>query len=86
MFKDHEHECYGTGTVGEKGQIVIPSKAREAMKINSGDEIIFFGHKQMIHMIKAKELNKFLDKMTESITKHVKNIKSKIKDNRMKGK
>lgn len=32
----------GSVTVGERGQVVIPSEAREEMKINAGDKLLVF--------------------------------------------
>ena len=34
---------YGIATVGERGQIVIPKKAREHFKIEPGDKLIVMG-------------------------------------------
>lgn len=34
---------YGTVTIGEKGQIVIPREAREAMALQKGDKLLVFG-------------------------------------------
>ena len=63
----HDEKFYGTGTVGEKGQIVIPIKARETLGIKPGDNFIFFGHdgSPMVHLIKAEELNSFFEKITK---------------------
>lgn len=36
---------YGTATVGAKGQIVIPAKAREELGIKTGDMLVIIGHK-----------------------------------------
>ncbi|MDR0499913.1 MAG: AbrB/MazE/SpoVT family DNA-binding domain-containing protein [Coriobacteriales bacterium] len=36
-------QLYGTTTVGERGQVVIPAEAREALKIHKGDKFIVFG-------------------------------------------
>ncbi|MCX6806664.1 MAG: AbrB/MazE/SpoVT family DNA-binding domain-containing protein [Candidatus Berkelbacteria bacterium] len=79
MFKSPNMQFYGTGTIGEKGQIVIPAKARETLKINPGDEFIFFGHKSIIHIVKASELNSILDRMTQKFAKNMAGIKEKIK-------
>ena len=63
----HDEKFYGTGTIGEKGQIVIPVKARESLGIKPGDNFIFFGHgdNPMIHLIRAEELNNFFEKITK---------------------
>lgn len=34
---------FGSVTVGERGQIVIPKKARDIFKINSGDSLLVLG-------------------------------------------
>lgn len=77
-----DKKFYGLGTVGEKGQIVIPAKAREILKIKPGDEFIFFGHgNHLIHMVKASELNGILDRMTEKIVKTFSSIKENVRKN-----
>jgi AbrB family looped-hinge helix DNA binding protein len=47
MAKKHENEngeqFYGTTTLGEKGQVVIPIEARKAMGIKKGDKLLVFG-------------------------------------------
>lgn len=35
---------YGSVTVGERGQIVIPASLREKQGINPGDKLLVFGH------------------------------------------
>jgi AbrB family looped-hinge helix DNA binding protein len=76
-----DRHFYGLGTVGEKGQIVIPAKAREELGVKSGDQFIFFGHGPMMHLIKADELDTVLNKMTQRFTKMAQGIKEKIKEN-----
>ena len=39
-----EESCFGTVTVGERGQIVIPSDARKQLGINSGDKLFIAKH------------------------------------------
>lgn len=36
----NEKKIYGTAKVGEKGQIVIPKKARDLFDIKSGDSLL----------------------------------------------
>jgi AbrB family looped-hinge helix DNA binding protein len=82
MLNEMDMQFYGIGTVGEKGQVVIPAKAREMLKINPGDEFIFFGHGgHLINMVKASELNNILDRMTKKFTNKISGIKAKIKKN-----
>lgn len=35
-------QLIGSVTVGERGQVVIPSEARESMSINAGDKLLVF--------------------------------------------
>ena len=39
-FKDFEKRFYDVATVGERGQVVIPSKARKVLDINPGDKLL----------------------------------------------
>ena len=43
MKKNTQTMLYGSGTVGSKGQIVIPIKFREHFNISQGDTLIFMG-------------------------------------------
>jgi AbrB family looped-hinge helix DNA binding protein len=38
-------KIYGTATVGERGQVAIPTEARKQLDINSGDKLVVFGNK-----------------------------------------
>ena len=38
------HCFYGTATVGERGQLVIPSEARTELGINPGDKLLVMKH------------------------------------------
>lgn len=39
-----ESMFFGTVTVGERGQVVIPSEARKRFGLNTGDKLLVFGH------------------------------------------
>lgn len=52
---------FGAVTVGEKGQIVIPKKAREIFEINPGDKLLVLGDEaQGIAIVKADIMMKFM--------------------------
>jgi AbrB family looped-hinge helix DNA binding protein len=38
-----EKEFFGTATINEKGQVVIPAQAREALHLGSGEKLLVFG-------------------------------------------
>lgn len=47
---------FGVVTVGDKGQIVIPAKARRLFSINTGDSLVVLGDEsQGIALLKAEE-------------------------------
>ena len=41
--KKNGERFYGTTTLGEKGQVVIPVGARKAMDIKKGEKLLVFG-------------------------------------------
>ncbi len=57
-------EVYGTVTIGQRGQVVIPMKARKALKIKQGDQLIVMagppGRKNIIHLIPVAHISDFL--------------------------
>ena len=55
---------FGTVKVGEKGQIVIPAKARKIFNINVGDSLIILGDDtQGIAIVKEQDFMIMLDEM-----------------------
>jgi len=50
------NKFYGTVKVGERGQIVIPKKAREEYDIKAGDSLIVFGENDRVIKIIKEEL------------------------------
>ena len=54
----------GIAKVGEKGQIVIPKKARDMFDISAGDTVIILADKKKgIAIIKSEVVEDTLDKM-----------------------
>ncbi len=53
---------FGVVTVGEKGQIVIPAKARKMFDISAGDNLVVLGDENHgMALIKAESLLNFAD-------------------------
>lgn len=67
-----EGQFYGTATVGEKGQIVIPQEARENMKLKKGDRLLIFGMDE--DMLAVAKLS-HIEKITSHLAKKLKIIK-----------
>jgi AbrB family looped-hinge helix DNA binding protein len=68
MMKDSP-EVYGTVTMGARGQVVIPMKARKALNIESGDKLIVMsgppGRKEIISFIPVELISQFLQHFEE---------------------
>lgn len=57
---------FGVVTVGDKGQIVIPKKARKVFGIEAGDRLVMMGDEaQGIAMMKEKDVLQFMKAMGE---------------------
>lgn len=53
---------FGTATVGERGQIVIPKKAREIFRINPGDSVVIIGDEERgLALAPEKMIKQFLN-------------------------
>ena len=50
-------KAYGTATIGERGQLVIPSGLRKALGIKPGDQLMVFAKldKRIIHLMPEKD-------------------------------
>jgi AbrB family looped-hinge helix DNA binding protein len=60
---------YGTATVGDRGQIVIPADARRAYSIETGDKLLIMGHplKQGLVICKVEVIREFMSHMIEKL-------------------
>ena len=75
-------KIWGTATVGSKGQVVIPAKAREEFDIQDGDQLLTISphNKAAIVMVKAYDLEQILTKMQGHIEMALNNLsKTKLK-------
>ena len=54
---------YGSATVGERGQIVIPADARQEIGFTPGDKVLIFKHPlhQGLMLLKIESLREFMD-------------------------
>ncbi len=65
----HDKKLYGTATVGTKGQIVIPSDAREELGIEPGDKLYIAGSpsKKVIFCLKEEQLRALIEHLTGDV-------------------
>lgn len=60
-FHHHRKHFYGLTTLGEKGQVVIPAEAREALSLEKGEKLLVFGlGKQVIALTKLNQIERIL--------------------------
>ncbi len=63
-----DKHCYGTTTVGEKGQVVIPAEAREALGLEKGEKLLVFGMgEDMVVLSKLSNLEKFASRLARRL-------------------
>ncbi len=67
---------YGTVTVGERGQIVVPAQARADFDINPGDKLLVFGHPHQIGLMIVNVANvgrimTFMEQAVERMREHI---------------
>jgi AbrB family looped-hinge helix DNA binding protein len=61
VMRMHHGKIFGTTSMGERGQVVIPSEAREELDIKSGEKFVVFGdaRKGTVILVKSEIMNKF---------------------------
>ena len=78
--KKHNMKCFGSTTVGERGQIVLPAEIRKQYNIEPGQKLIVMGSDyeglQSMALMKSEDLAK----MFEYITEMENMLKGKSKD------
>ncbi|MCK4325006.1 MAG: AbrB/MazE/SpoVT family DNA-binding domain-containing protein [Armatimonadetes bacterium] len=67
---------YGTVTVGERGQIVVPAQARADLDINPGDKLLVFGHPHQIgltivNVANVASIMTFMEQALKRARKHI---------------
>ena len=71
-------KCYGSTTVGPRGQVVIPANARKELEIESGDTILVFsgmGKHPGLLLLKAGTFEEMLTMMNEGLARFEKMVK-----------
>ncbi len=70
---------YGSTTIGERGQIVLPAKLRDDFKIKKGEKLLVIGNSDeyRIALVNPDIMSRHLDLMSEKINKMKSTIKKK---------
>jgi AbrB family looped-hinge helix DNA binding protein len=66
---DWSHAFFGTATVGEKGQLVIPAEARAEFNMHPGDKLLIMRHPvhSGLMMFKFDAVKEFVDDFQRSL-------------------
>jgi|GEM_PF-640551 len=69
MMKDMKF--YGSATVGERGQIVLPAKLRADFSIKKGDILLVIGNADSYHigLVNPESMSTYLDLISKQIEK-----------------
>lgn len=71
---------YGTTTMGEKGQVVVPAEVRKVMKLEKGEKLLVFGFDEdFLVLSKTEGLEKFASHLSEKLKDINKVINKKSK-------
>lgn len=64
-----DNAFYGSATVGERGQIVIPAEARAEMGIEPGDKVLIMRHPihDGLQVFKLSSVREFLDEYAQKL-------------------
>jgi AbrB family looped-hinge helix DNA binding protein len=60
----HGTKYWGSATIGERGQMVIPADARKALGIEPGDKMVIFGQDRGQRLVLVKS-----DVVTQHVTR-----------------
>lgn len=77
-LNDFENRFYDVVTVGERGQVVVPSNARKALRIKPGDKLLALEGPMgsSVVFFKIKSIDAVFEKMSKALSK----IKRQIKE------
>ncbi len=69
MSDEETASIYGTVKVGDRGQVVIPSKARKDLNIKPGDLLLVMSgrNKRGIAMVKADMMREFVNRIMQGL-------------------
>ena len=69
IYHLHNDQMFGTTVIGSKGQIVIPSEARQMLKIKTGDRLVVMGkHGKILALFKVDEFKSLFTMMMKAIS------------------
>jgi AbrB family looped-hinge helix DNA binding protein len=66
-MNDKDHQFFGSTTMGERGQVVIPQEAREALGLEKGEKLLVMGFKGgNLMLMKFSNFKKMQEKLAKT--------------------
>lgn len=65
----HEEDLCGVTVVGVRGQVVIPKKVREKLKIKSGDSFLVMEKNGAIVFVPTQQVKKIMSLISQELDK-----------------
>lgn len=66
-------KMWGVSSIGERGQLVVPSKLREELGIEKGDNFVFVSRGKFIGLVRENDMTKILKDLLGQIEDMKKN-------------
>ncbi|MGA2667262.1 MAG: AbrB/MazE/SpoVT family DNA-binding domain-containing protein [Patescibacteria group bacterium] len=68
MLHGHHEKLIGITSMGERGQVVIPAKIRDELKLDKGDKLLVFArHRHSIGIVKFDDMSGLMKKWLSKI-------------------
>jgi AbrB family looped-hinge helix DNA binding protein len=77
--RDIEEYFYGSATIGERGQIVIPAEARKDCEIHTGDKLLVFRHPMHPKMLILGSVTE-MQQMHQQLIRAMEQLSQRIED------
>lgn len=85
QFDENRADFFGITTIGERGQVVVPKDARDALNLSAGDKLVVLPSRRGdgILLMKEENIKQLAQKMSEKaehISKKSKQLQEKLQD------
>jgi len=80
--------CFGSTTVGSRGQVVIPVNARKELGLNPGSTLLVFHapHGHGLFLLKTDTIETMLNAMSEGLSRFEKLLEDYLPNEKTRGK
>ena len=77
-------KCFGSVSVGPRGEVVIPAEARRDFGIQRGDKFLVFGNQQhrLLVLVDADQISELVSRTMEQLTQLSSTLETEGKEER----